>query len=358
MAIRETVETARLRGRLRLSDLISLNDFLWSVTAGKIIIDFEGYTHSSIFDLTFLAHQLRAIQFKKNIKFEAINHEHMSWARGMNFFLASGADWASQVPPMQGDDFNYIPITIIECNNGGIKLTNSEMNEEIDRQAAKLARVLLHLGSGYAYDAMQYTFREIIRNIFEHSGARSFLMSGQYYPKHRNVQIVIADNGQGIQNSLRFNKAFEKLNDKDALNLALMPGVSGNAKALSRDRRDIWQNSGYGLYMTSRLARNQGMMTIVSGKCVVHVNDSGNQIESKEDFSVANFTGTLIRLGIHLTEEDLGARLKRWAEEGKEIARDIAGAKQIDASAASLLLRRDFERQDMRKKENSAHSGN
>lgn len=59
-------------------------------------------------------------------------------------------------------------------------LSHAEMNEEIDRSAVKLASILLHLGSGPAFDAMQYTFREVIRNIFEHSGARSFIMSEQY----------------------------------------------------------------------------------------------------------------------------------------------------------------------------------
>jgi hypothetical protein len=224
------------------------------------------------------------------------------------------------------------------------------MNEEIDRQAVKLARVLLHLGSGPSFDTMQYTFREIVRNIFEHSGARSFLIAGQYYPKHRNVQIVLADNGLGIQNSLRFNKPFEKLDDRAALNMALMPGVSGNAKAMSDDTRSKWQNSGYGLYMASRLAINYGLMTVVSGKQIIHIKSNENHKPIKEGFSVSNFDGTLIRIGMQLTDDDLADQLKKWAEEGKKIARDIVGAKQIDASAASLLLRRDFERELSRTK--------
>lgn len=340
----QTKETAKIGGRLRLPDLLALSDFIWTTVADKIEIDFAKYTHSSIFDLTFLSHQIRHAQLKKMIKIEAINHEHMEWARGMNFFSVSGTDWASGVEVRTGDGTNFIPITIVECTPNGVALTLSEMNEQIDRQAAHLAGVLLHLGSGPAYDAIQYAFREVIRNIFEHSAAKLFLMSGQYYPKHRNVQIVISDNGQGIPNALRWNKNFARLNDRDALSLALMPGVSGNERAMTLERRDIWQNSGYGLYMMSRLARNRGMMTVISGGHAVHINNAEGEVKSKENFAVAKFAGTPIRLGIHITDDDLAARLQKWAEEGKAIARDIRGAKQISASAASLLLRRDFER--------------
>ncbi len=336
--------TVPIGGRIRLSDLIRLNGFLWSLPQGTVRIDFGSYAHSSIFDLTFLAHQFRQLQLKKGLKIEAINHEHMSWARGMNFFSVSGSDWASNVAVNRGDDVNYIPITLVECSQDGSAYTLSEMNEEIDRQAIKLARVFLHVGSGPAFDTIQYTFREIIRNIFEHSGARHFLMSGQFYPKHRNVQIVICDTGIGIQNSLRYNKTFKNLNDKDALNMALMPGVSGNARAMTQERSGVWQNSGYGLYMITRLARNRGMMKVISGKNIVHIVNSDGETKAKENFEISNFSGSLVRIGIEVTDVELAPRLQQWAEEGKEIARDIAGAKQIDASAASLLLRRDFER--------------
>jgi len=327
-----------------ISELIALNDFLWACRADKIEIDFAKYSHSSIFDLTFLTHQFRQIQLNKRIKIEAINHDHMGWARGMNFFSASGSDWASSIEVHRGDGITYIPITIVECTPNGAVMTLAAMNEEIDRKAAHLARVLLHLGSGPAYDSIQYALREIIRNIFEHSSASSFLMSGQYYPSRKDVQIVICDNGQGIPNALRWNKSFKNLNDKDALNLALMPGVSGNERAMTLHRHDIWQNSGYGLYMMSRLARNEGMMTVFSGNQAVHINNSEGEIRSKENFNVSNFKGTLIRLGIHITEDDLSEKLKIWADEGKKIASEIRGAKQISASAASLLLRKDFEK--------------
>lgn len=124
-----------------------------------------------------------------------------------------------------------------------------------------------------------------------------------------------------------------------------MPGVSGNAKAMTQERKNIWQNSGCGLYMMTRLARNNGLMTVVSGKSMTHIINSPNEKLSKNNYVISNFSGTLIRLGIHLSHDDLEKRLKAWAEERKKYASSIDGAVQIDASADSLLLRRDFERE-------------
>jgi hypothetical protein len=337
-------DTIRVNGKLLLNEVVALNDRLWSSDAETIQIDFAKCDHSSVFDLTFLAHQFRALQKKKSKKIDLINHEHMSWARGMNFFTVSGADWGAEIQANRGDGFNYIPITIVECAPNGQILTQAERSEAIDNQAVHLARVLSHLGSGPVYDAIQYALREIIRNIFEHSGANMFLISGQFYPKHRTVQIIISDTGQGIPNSLRFNSNFKSLGDKDCINLALMPGVSGNERAMRSSGGDIWQNSGDGLYMISRLARNEGLMTIISGQSLIHIHSNDTIRESKENFAISNFAGTLIRVGIRITEEDLAKKLHGWAQEGRDIARDIRGAKQITASAASLLLRRDFDR--------------
>lgn len=336
--------TACIKGRMNLRELIAINDRIWAENAKKIYLDFSEYKHSSIFDLVFIAHQISYVQKKRNIRIEAIGHDHMTWANGMNFFAVSGTDWGSHIQRRTGDDFNYIPITEISCRSEGRALTRTEMNEQIDLQSAKIAQVLLHQGSGGAYDMIQYAFREIIRNIFEHSGARRFLIAGQYYPKHRNVQIVIADDGQGIPNSLRFNKKFEGLPDKDALTVSLMPGVSGNAEALSSAPANIWQNSGYGLYMVSRIARNMGIFNVISGSYSIFLRNNNDPDDSKENMTISNFCGTLIRLGVPIDDESFAAKLKRWADEGKELAKNISGAKTINASAASLLLRRDFER--------------
>jgi hypothetical protein len=70
-----------------------------------------------------LAHQFRALQKKKSKKIDLINHEHMSWARGMNFFTVSGADWGAEIQANRGDGFNYmytydIPLTVTAFEAG------------------------------------------------------------------------------------------------------------------------------------------------------------------------------------------------------------------------------------------------
>ncbi len=340
-------EIILMQPKYLFTELLAWNDRLWSIPdETEIVLDFRDVQFSFIFALTFMAHQIRSIQLKrKGTKVNARNTSHLTWVEGMNFFLASGIDWGSKLQARVGDGFNYIPITLIDCRSGSQRRDLVEMNEDIDREAEKIAHVLLHLGSGSTFDTIQYAFREIIRNVYEHSGSRVILIAGQYYPANKNAQIIIADSGMGIPNSLRFNPAFKDLSDPDALNLALMPGVSGNARALATPSANIWQNSGYGLYLTTRLARNSGFFRIISSSAVVELSRGTDPQRSKRNYRIGNFHGTMIRLGLDLSsKENFGARLARYAEEGKEIAREIKGAKVLDASTASLLLRRDFDR--------------
>lgn len=108
---------AKIKGKLQLIDLIALYDYMCSINHEKLILDFNDYIRSSIFDLTFLASQIRAIQLKKKIRVDAIFHENMLWSKGMNFFSVSGTDWASQVIANHGDGVSFIAITVVERNN-------------------------------------------------------------------------------------------------------------------------------------------------------------------------------------------------------------------------------------------------
>ena len=69
----------------------------------------------------------------------------------------------------------------------------------------------------------------------------------------------------GVYNSLIGNPGFKNIEERDALHFACLPGVSGNAQAMrERSSGNPWRNSGYGLYMTSRLCRNDGDFLVIS----------------------------------------------------------------------------------------------
>lgn len=139
----------------------------------------------------------------------------------------------------------------------------NEPGEIIEARARELSGVLTQTDSGPLFDTLSYAIREIIRNTVEHSGAEAVLLCAQHWPTRQEVEVGIADAGVGIQQGLANNHSYRDLTNRDALQTALMPGVSGNPQA--GRGQEVWQNSGYGLYMTNRICRNGGRFMICSG---------------------------------------------------------------------------------------------
>lgn len=297
--------------------------------------------------LVFITHRIRALQFKKRgVKIRASNLTQKTWINNMGLSTACGLDYFSVHKNRVGDGRNFIPIVVVNKRDFIQKHGLVALQEGIDTETSFLARVLLHQGMGPAFDAVQYSLREIIRNVFEHSAANTLIYCAQYYPKLRRAHLAIADDGIGIPVSIRNNPKFATLDDKNAVEISLMPGVSGNYLALSGQKTEgRWTNSGYGLYMTSRLCRNSGNFYVFSNRYGVALTSSADPEKSKLSYRLANFQGTIISMELNLESTgDFSHKLKRYAEEGKIQARSIAGARVIDASTASLMLRRDFER--------------
>src|SRR6266545_8413415 len=75
------------------------------------------------------------------------------------------------------------------------------------------------------------------------------------------------------------------------LEMSLWPGVSGKTHLPSASGE--WANSGYGLYMTSRLSRHGGNFAIASGDACIVLSKSMR----KENFST-RLKGTAIRMNL------------------------------------------------------------
>jgi hypothetical protein len=120
-----------------------------------------------------------------------------------------------------------------------------------------------------------------------------------------------------------------------------MPAVSGKAfKGAPRQNvAKHWKNSGFGLYMTSRLCRNGGNFFIASGDSgVLLTTGSGG----KRVFATS-FSGTAIRMTIRTDQvANLNDVLRRYREEGFEIQKKYQEIVDIDPSSASLMLSHDF----------------
>ena len=118
---------------------------------------------------------------------------------------------------------------------------------------------LLHLSEKNS-SIIKYVLGELIRNVLEHSYSKhGAVVAAQYYKKSNHVSIAICDTGIGLWKSL---KLWHPQTDKDALELALTPGVSGT----TRKEGGTAENAGAGLFFTKSIAKTaRSYFSIYSG---------------------------------------------------------------------------------------------
>ena len=182
----------------------------------------------------------------------------------------------------------------------------------------------------------------MIRNVIEHSQSDFVAFCAQYMPSKHQAEIAILDTGIGIRSSLINNPHLVINDDHDALNLALMPGISGKMfKGKKRNPYDAWQNSGYGLYAVSRLCGFGGKFLICSGDTALSLKPTG------KEYHPLAFPGTALRMNLSSKDiKHLQAVLAKIMKDGDAIAKEILGDENIQASAASRMLSREFEKSE------------
>jgi hypothetical protein len=333
-----------LPNRLDLASSVEFSRRLLNASRSEqYILDFQDLTWVEPFGLLYLSSAIRTLAVTHadsritpmNICNTCDSH---TYAAHMGFFQASGINIGNQPGQAKGSD-TYLPITRLEVGQINEEARNSykEIGQVIEEHSSRLAQLLTRRDQGDLVDTLTYSLREIIRNVFEHSESDTFEYCAQYWPTKGRVEIGILDNGVGIRKTLSENPDLQVNNDRDALSLCLMPGVSG--KVRRRPRRedyDFWENAGLGLYMTSRLCSDGGSFFICSGTAGLQLTNTG-----KEYFDT-DFQGTILRLVLNTRNlVALSRSLKRYSEEGKEIEK-MAVNEQLTARAASQMLYRDF----------------
>lgn len=254
---------------INVSNYISL-----SQSFSDFIYNFEYLSHCPPFGLLTLFSAIkRNIQRYPNSSHAYINIKEKtgaSYAKRMGFFDAIKGAYPNNI--LRYTDFHnndrIIPITKITKDDLYTKYSDdsSELGEMVESLSCNLAFMLTQEKISQAYKTFSYCIREIIRNVFEHSLSESAWICGEYWPSRNNAQIAIMDEGIGILRSLKGNRNYSILeNDKEANNLALEAGISctlGQKQYASQ----IWQNSGYGLYMAKSLCLEGGFFILASGK--------------------------------------------------------------------------------------------
>ncbi|GAD61993.1 sensor histidine kinase [Aquipseudomonas alcaligenes] len=327
-----------LQSSLKMSiDLASISD------VENIAVDFSGVGHVEPFAMLVASSEIqRAVARNRPAKFECRNHEKMTYAAHMGFFKAFGIDFGNNPGQAKGSS-RYLPLTILKCDElrHQALTEGTEVGNIIEEKSKHLASMLCNGASGDIHDTLSYSLREIMRNVVEHSEASQIGICAQYWPTQHKVEVAIIDRGVGLRTTLSRNPHLDVSSDKSAINYALMPAVSGRAFKGSRTRqRGPWANSGFGLYMTSRICRNGGNFFIASG-------DTGMLLtkatEGKRYFS-CSYSATAVRLVIKTDQIiSLAESLKSYREDGYKIQSKYREIVNINPSAASLMLSEDFD---------------
>jgi hypothetical protein len=141
------------------------------------------------------------------------------------------------------------PRQITEHEEAGrfIPLQQIKNQKDLTRAIADVIP-LLH-ASAQTADAIKYVLGELGRNVVEHAETEigAFFCAQTYKSKSR-IAIGIADSGRGILSSIR--RSHHAANYRDALYLALTPGISGATSKIGGNDT----NAGLGLYFTKSLA--------------------------------------------------------------------------------------------------------
>jgi len=305
----------------------------------RLVLVFPDPPFIAPFTMLFVSSKLKWLRERNpDLHLECEGHEEYKYAAHCGFFRHLGFEYGRGVGEAWGGD-NYVPITelkrssLYESKNDEI----FELADLVQRHADKLALMIARddQRNKDLYDVLSYSIREVMRNVFEHSQSDRLYYCAQYWPASHRVEFAVADFGIGIRRGLSENPNFRFDADKDAIEYSLLPSVSGKTH-LAR-RSEVWFNSGYGLYMTSRLARNGGNFVIASGTTAIHLSR-----RTKHNYKTS-FPGTVLRFNMDIDEiGNVSKRLHEFREEGAEIAKKIAGSGNRPPSAMSLLLRRDF----------------
>lgn len=300
------------------------------------IILSEDKQYFSPFAILFIASKLKSIANKTNISVR--NYHNHSYLKTMGFFKMFGVDIGLGVGQAAGNDA-YNPICRIHRNDLYTSPGDRfyEVQDLIQRKADSISAIIARdeAGKSEFFNALSYSFREIFRNVFEHSESEELYYCVQYWGNSNKVELSICDQGVGIKKSLSQNPNFRSYTEKEAIEWCLMPGVSG--KAHMHQASENWFNSGYGLYMTSRLARNGGNFVIASGSQAIYLTRKNKVVHR------TNFRGTIIRMNISVGEiGSVQGRLKEFRDDASKILPTLKGVGNRPTSSVSVLLRRDF----------------
>jgi len=205
------------------------NDMLSVDVSNGIVFDFKWMRYIDPFSLVYVSSQIEKFtSLRPEVEFNVVNYHNKSYAGHMGFFQAFGVDFGN-APGAASGSSSYIPITVVKVDN--IKERSDRENKKIgdivESDAHDFAVMLVRNGDEELIETLTYSLREVIRNVVEHSESKIIKFCAQFWPTKGKVELIILDEGIGIKESLSNNPFLQLDSDREAIQLSLMPGVSG-----------------------------------------------------------------------------------------------------------------------------------
>lgn len=135
--------------------------------------------------------------------------------------------------------------------------------------------------------AMSYCFYEMLDNVLTHSGKEMGTIITHYDNRCHILSFLVADDGMGVQASLSENEKYAGITESEALTLCVKDAITDG------------KGMGFGLYSTSLLARNAGLIfEIRSGDHAMRLQNDDETITT-EDY----WQGTIVYLQLRTNNE-------------------------------------------------------
>lgn len=134
---------------------------------------------------------------------------------------------------------------------------------------------------------LSYCFYEVLDNVLTHSEKICGTVLMLYRPEESKIQILVADDGIGVRESLRNNPKYSNISEEEAVESCINDGVTDG------------KGMGFGLYSTSRLIKNVGItLKIHSGNSMLVYDGINTHIEA-----VDYWQGTIVYFELHSNKE-------------------------------------------------------
>lgn len=316
-----------------------------------IILDFSKmYKVRSFEMLLFLINIIQLKQKGKNITVEmnSIGEQAHGAQYAKNMKLCDAIKDPSSITGYCSDNFSTITRVDYDFLYS-ISSKGCDWRTGLIEYSEKLSNILIK-DNDILMSLLSYCIREIIRNTLEHNflyqkGYAGQLcnvyIAAQNHYKQKKIELVFADNGVGIKRTLEDSGfSVKNSNDSNFLKIALKPGVSSQSN-VSKRTQDLnesqWNNSGFGLYMTSEIMKKIGNFKIYSYNGGLKVDNTGIHDIAKDGLYIP---GTIIKLEVDSStrlEQNSKDVINELVNKGESMAQEDKSAIKTASKMSKML---------------------